>query len=147
MSQINTDFKYKFLEAINDDLNMPRAMAVIQEMLKSNIGDTEKCTTILDFDRVLGLKLNQLDKTQALPEAAAGMVTTFVYDANNRLQYKSKGGNVIASYTYDSIGRIITSTDETGLTLAFEYNDLNMITKITYPDGKFESRTYASSCP
>jgi cysteinyl-tRNA synthetase len=66
---INTEFKNKFIEAINDDLNIPRAMAVIQEMLKSNIGDTEKRTTILDFDRVLGLGLDQLDKAPALPEA------------------------------------------------------------------------------
>jgi cysteinyl-tRNA synthetase len=44
-------------------------MAVIQEMLKSNVGDTEKRTTILDFDRVLGLRLDQLDKAPALPEA------------------------------------------------------------------------------
>jgi cysteinyl-tRNA synthetase len=71
---INTDFKNKFVEAINDDLNMPRAMAVIQEMLKSNIGVTEKSATILDFDRVLGLKLDQLDKTQALPEAIQKLV-------------------------------------------------------------------------
>jgi len=66
---INTEFRNKFMEAINDDLNMPRALAVIQEMLKSNIRDTEKRTTILDFDRVLGLGLEQLDKAPALPEA------------------------------------------------------------------------------
>jgi cysteinyl-tRNA synthetase len=66
---INTEFRNKFMEAINDDLNMPRALAVIQEMLKSNIRDTEKRTTILDFDRVLGLGLDQLDQAPALPEA------------------------------------------------------------------------------
>ena len=48
---------------------MPRAMAVIQEMLKSNISDSEKQTTMLDFDSVLGLRLDQLDKAPALPEA------------------------------------------------------------------------------
>ena len=31
-TDVNKDFKTKFLEAINDDLNMPRAMAVLQEM-------------------------------------------------------------------------------------------------------------------
>ena len=71
---INTDFKNKFIQAINDDLNMPRAMAVIQEMLKSNIRDTEKRTTILDFDRVLGLRLDQLDQEQALPAAVQKLV-------------------------------------------------------------------------
>ncbi|MCK5202287.1 MAG: cysteine--tRNA ligase, partial [Desulfobacterales bacterium] len=38
---LNTEFKNKFMEAINDDLNIPRAMAVVQEMLKSNISDAE----------------------------------------------------------------------------------------------------------
>ena len=59
-------FRDKFLEAVNDDLNMPRAMAVIQEMLKSNISNTEKHATILDFDRS-GLGLDQVDKPQELP--------------------------------------------------------------------------------
>jgi len=60
-------FREKFLEAVNDDLNMPRAMAVIQEMLKSDIPGTEKHATILDFDRVLGLGLDRVDKPQELP--------------------------------------------------------------------------------
>ena len=66
---ISAEYKNKFLEAVNDDLNMPRAMALIQEMLKSGISDAEKLATILDFDRVLGLNLNQLDQEQVLPEA------------------------------------------------------------------------------
>jgi cysteinyl-tRNA synthetase len=65
----HAEFKDKFLQAVNDDLNMPRAMAVVQEMLKSTIGDSQKYASILDFDRVLGLNLDQLDKEQALPEA------------------------------------------------------------------------------
>ena len=68
-SAISAQYKNNFLAAVSDDLNMPRAMAVIQEMLKSSISDTEKLTTILDFDRVLGLNLDQLDQEQALPEA------------------------------------------------------------------------------
>jgi cysteinyl-tRNA synthetase len=66
---INTEYKNKFLAAVNDDLNMPRAMAVVQQMLKSNIRDTEKHATMLDFDRVLGLRLDRLDQEPTLPEA------------------------------------------------------------------------------
>jgi cysteinyl-tRNA synthetase len=68
-NDINVEYKDKFLAAVNDDLNMPRAMAVVQEMLKSSIGDRQKLTTILDFNQVLGLNLDQLDQEQALPEA------------------------------------------------------------------------------
>ena len=71
---VNAEFKGKFTETLNDDLNMPRAMAVIQEMLKSNISDAEKYNTILDFDRVLGLELDRLDEEQALPAAVQKLV-------------------------------------------------------------------------
>ena len=70
----NPEFKNKFLQAINDDLNMPRAMAVVQEVLKSNITDSEKYATVLDYDRVLGLNLDQLDKAQALPPEVQKLV-------------------------------------------------------------------------
>jgi cysteinyl-tRNA synthetase len=70
----NPEFKNKFLQAINDDLNMPRAMAVVQEVLKSNISDSEKYATVLDYDRVLGLNLDQLDKMQALPPEVQKLV-------------------------------------------------------------------------
>jgi len=62
------EYKTKFLEAINDDLNMPRAMAVVQEMLKSSIGDTDKHATIIDYDRVLGLSLDKVDEPEELPQ-------------------------------------------------------------------------------
>jgi len=62
------EYKTKFLEAINDDLNMPRAMAVVQEMLKSRIGDADKHATIIDYDRVLGLSLDTVDQAEELPE-------------------------------------------------------------------------------
>ena len=71
---LNAEFKDKFNAAINDDLNMPRAMAVIQEMLKSDIGDAQKYGTILDFDRVLGLQLDRLGQAQALPSAVQKLV-------------------------------------------------------------------------
>jgi cysteinyl-tRNA synthetase len=63
----NAAFREKFMEAVNDDLNMPRGMAVVQELLKSDIPDTEKHATILDLDQVLGLGLDRVDKPQALP--------------------------------------------------------------------------------
>jgi cysteinyl-tRNA synthetase len=71
---VNMEFKNKFLQAINDDLNMPRAMAVVQEMLKSTIADSEKYATVVDYDRILGFNLDQLDKAQALPEGVQELV-------------------------------------------------------------------------
>ena len=53
----------KYVEAFKDDLdnnlNMSGALALINEMLKSENSSEDKLATILDFDRVLGLNLNQ----------------------------------------------------------------------------------------
>jgi len=67
MGSISAEFRHKFLAEINDDLNMPRAMAVAQEMLKSVLPDSEKLATILDFEHVFGLELDRVDDTEELP--------------------------------------------------------------------------------
>ncbi len=73
-ADVDKDFKIKFLEAINDDLNMPRAMAVLQEMFKSSLSPSEKYETILDFDRVLGLDLDHVSQAEVLPEEVQKLV-------------------------------------------------------------------------
>lgn len=57
--EIDSNFKEKFSTAINDDLNMPQALAVTQELLKSDLPKQKKLATIIDFDGVLGLNLNK----------------------------------------------------------------------------------------
>ncbi len=68
------EYKTKFLTAINDDLNMPRALAVVQEMLKSQIPDAEKHALIEDYDRVLGLGLLEGAKPEELPDDVSKLV-------------------------------------------------------------------------
>jgi cysteinyl-tRNA synthetase len=70
----NDDFRQKFLAEINDDLNMPRAMAVVQEMLKSALDPADKLATVFDFDRVLGLNLALADKAEELPAGIQQLV-------------------------------------------------------------------------
>ncbi len=72
---INVEFKEKFLEAANDDLNMPRALAVVQEMLKSGCVESDKLATVKDFDRILGLDLDKVDKDEVLPDEIQQMAT------------------------------------------------------------------------
>jgi cysteinyl-tRNA synthetase len=72
--RIDAAFRDKFLEAVNDDLNMPRAMAVVQEMLKSDMAPSNKHTTVLDFDRVLGLDLDIVDRSEELPAKVRQLV-------------------------------------------------------------------------
>ena len=57
--QIIAEFETQFRLVINDDLNTPKALAILQEVLKSNYSGGDKRATIVAFDKVLGLNLNQ----------------------------------------------------------------------------------------
>ena len=59
------DYKNRFLKAINDDLNMPLAMGVVWEVAKNEKKSKKFAELLLDFDRVLGLKI---DKKDDIPE-------------------------------------------------------------------------------
>ncbi|HHW26594.1 MAG TPA: cysteine--tRNA ligase [Firmicutes bacterium] len=71
------ELKAAFLEAINDDLNTPRALAVVWEAAKSDLGPALR-DLVADFDRVLGLDLltgqakdEQVDESELPAEVAA----------------------------------------------------------------------------
>jgi len=52
------EYKKNFLDFINDDLNIPSALALTWDMLKDKeISDSEKYDLLIDFDKVFGLKL------------------------------------------------------------------------------------------
>lgn len=70
----DASFRAKFLKEVNDDLNLPRAMAVVQELLKSDLPPAVKRATVLDFDRVLGLDLDRLERAEELPEEVRRLV-------------------------------------------------------------------------
>jgi cysteinyl-tRNA synthetase len=52
-------FRNSFMEALGDDLNTPKALAVFWEMLKSNIPATDKYDLAMSFDEIFGLKLGE----------------------------------------------------------------------------------------
>jgi cysteinyl-tRNA synthetase len=53
---VNHEYKKKFADAINDDLDTPKAIALLWELLKDeSVPAGDKRATILDFDRVLGV--------------------------------------------------------------------------------------------
>jgi cysteinyl-tRNA synthetase len=61
--KVNKDLKDKFTLALEDDFNIPNALAVVWELTKADLQPDDKIGTLLDFDKVLGLgleeKLNQ----------------------------------------------------------------------------------------
>lgn len=55
----STTYQQLFIEAINDDLNTPRVIALIWELVRDEkLSPGEKRATLLDFDSVLGLGLD-----------------------------------------------------------------------------------------
>jgi cysteinyl-tRNA synthetase len=66
VGEINTDYKNKFIESLEDDLNTPKAVALVWELIKDDsVSLADKKATLLDFDRVpwLGLGGNQIRAT------------------------------------------------------------------------------------
>jgi len=51
-------YKEQFIEAVNDDLNSPKALAVLWEVIRKEEKSKDYLELIKDFDRVLGLDLD-----------------------------------------------------------------------------------------
>lgn len=62
------DYYRKFVEHMNNDLNTPRAIAVLWEMVKSNIPTECKIEELKAMDKILGLGLvEKIGKTLDIP--------------------------------------------------------------------------------
>ncbi|MBU2068471.1 cysteine--tRNA ligase [Patescibacteria group bacterium] len=59
--EIIKEYKNKFIEKISDDFNLPQALALTQQLLKSKLSNSDKLATLLDFDQVLGLGLDKIE--------------------------------------------------------------------------------------
>jgi cysteinyl-tRNA synthetase len=64
----------RFRTAIADDLDFPRVMALIAELLRSEVAPGSKAATLLAWDRVLGLDLDRRDSESSLPDGAAELI-------------------------------------------------------------------------
>lgn len=57
---VNEEYKSKFLGALENDLNTSQALAVVWDLVKDeSVSKGDKNSTLLDFDKVLGLNLSQ----------------------------------------------------------------------------------------
>lgn len=68
VGHIHQEYQNKFKKYIEDDLDTPRALALLWDVLKDeNISSADKKATILDFDKVLGLGFDKL-REEKIPE-------------------------------------------------------------------------------
>jgi len=103
------EYKNRFIEAVNDDLNMPLAMGVVWEVVRNDIKSEKFAKLIEEFDKVLGLDiknsakyLSEQEKIE-LPEEIKSLVEQRTLARKNkdwalsdkiRDELKEKGYNV-----------------------------------------------------
>ena len=73
-SQLAKNYQKRFLEFINDDLNIPKALALMWKLVKDKkISPKEKYQLLIDFDRVFGLNLKKVKKIK-IPKKVKDLV-------------------------------------------------------------------------
>ncbi|MEK7060085.1 MAG: cysteine--tRNA ligase [Patescibacteria group bacterium] len=74
IGKIDTKYQQKFKEYLEDDLDTPRALSLLWDLIKDeSISGANKKATILDFDKVLGLNFKNL-KEEIIPEEIKKLV-------------------------------------------------------------------------
>jgi cysteinyl-tRNA synthetase len=62
------DYQKKFIDSLGNDLNAPKALALMWQVIKSSqLSDKDKYNLVLDFDQVFGLKLKDVKK-ESIPQ-------------------------------------------------------------------------------
>ena len=68
-------YEQDFIEALNNDLNTPQSLAVLWGMVRSDYPSSAKAKSILEMDKVLGLKLDEyLGKPLKIPARVRKLV-------------------------------------------------------------------------
>ncbi len=75
-SKLIDNYQKEFITYISDDFNVPGALAVVWEIIKSDLPYSDKKKLILDFDQVLGLGLDKIKKgkKEVIPAAVEKLV-------------------------------------------------------------------------
>ncbi len=73
---VNDFWKNKILEKINDNFNFPEALSNVWTMLRSDLSQEEKIGTLLYFDQIFGLNLDEeiYKKIDELPEEIRNLI-------------------------------------------------------------------------
>ena len=100
--EINPQFKEEFTNIITDDFNIPQALALVSNVMKSDISPGDKKSTILNFDKVLGLELAKEIETDDVPESVTSLANKRL-DAKNEMDFVTadKLRNEILSMGYE----------------------------------------------
>ena len=85
--------KDKFLEIINDDLNTPKALAFLQDIIKDKeLSDSQKYALAMEFDQIFGLNLYKKKKKKHL---TATKISYYIISEEDELPEKEKIDDLI----------------------------------------------------
>lgn len=84
--KVDVEFLKKFIDAINEDLSIPQAMAIMWDVFSADILDADKRATILEFDKIFGLQMAEMKEEEqaVVPEEVNELV-------EKRRQARQKG--------------------------------------------------------
>ncbi len=67
--KINEEYKNKFIEAMDNNLESPKALSILWDLVKDKrVSNEDKLATILDFDRVFGFGLDKIEQEETPEE-------------------------------------------------------------------------------
>ncbi|MDQ6916853.1 MAG: cysteine--tRNA ligase [Pseudomonadota bacterium] len=76
VAAVDAGYRERYTAEINDDLNLPRALALGWEVLRGDLPPGTKRATLLEFDRVFGLGLAAwAPNAEAVPEPVAALAS------------------------------------------------------------------------
>ena len=105
------EYKNKFTEALNNDLNMPVALSILYDVLKDNISNSTKIELIKDFDKVLSLDLLK-EENKEITEELKKYIEEMI---NKRIEAKQNKDYALADQIRNELeekGIIIKDTRE-----------------------------------
>lgn len=73
--QVDSTFQQRFMDEVNQDLNLPRALAVVWALVKSDLPPADKRATLSCLDQILGLDLeNSVSNDAPVPADIAELI-------------------------------------------------------------------------
>jgi len=108
INKVNT-YRDAFLEAVNNDIDMPKALAVVWGAAKSNIPASDKYDLLTTFDEVMGLGLGSTKKSKIkVPTEVKKLV-------DERESYRKEGNFTKSDHIRSKIsekGYLVVDTDK-----------------------------------
>lgn len=106
------EYEGKFLDAINDDLNMARALSVVWDLIKSDYPDSAKAESIFKMDQVLGLDLEKAkQKRKQIKIVVPAQIQKLI---GEREQLRKRGSYTHADHIRNKIKKLGYNIKDTG---------------------------------